>query len=36
MKDFESAMSKADRTKPINILFRRGEWVQYAVIRPNR
>ncbi len=36
MKDFESALSKADRTKPINILFRRGDWVQYAVIRPNR
>lgn len=36
MKDFEAALSKADRTKPINILFRRGDWVQYAVIRPNR
>ncbi len=36
MKDFESALSKADRTKPINILFRRGDWVQYAVIRPSR
>ena len=36
MKDFESALSKADRSKPINILFRRGDWVQYAVIRPNQ
>jgi len=36
MKDFESALSRADRTKPINILFRRGDWVQYAVIRPSR
>ncbi len=36
MKDFESALSKADRVKPINILYRRGDWVQYAVIRPNR
>lgn len=36
IRDFESALSKADRTKPINILFRRGDWVQYAVIRPNR
>jgi serine protease Do len=36
MKDFEAAMAKADRTKPINILFRRGDWVQYAVIRPNQ
>ena len=36
MKDFESALAKADRTKPMNILFRRGDWVQYAVIRPSR
>ena len=36
MRDFESAVAKADRTKPINILFRRGDWVQYAVIRPSR
>ncbi len=36
MKDFESALSKSDRTKPMNILFRRGEWVQYAVVRPAR
>ena len=36
MKDFESALAKADRSKPINILYRRAEWVQYAVIRPSR
>ncbi len=36
MKEFESALSKADRSKPINILYRRAEWVQYAVIRPSR
>jgi serine protease Do len=36
MKDFDAALSKADRSKPINILYRRGEWVQYAVIRPSR
>jgi serine protease Do len=36
MKDFDAAWSKADRSKPINILYRRGAWVQYAVIRPSR
>ncbi len=36
MKDFESALSRADRGKPINILFRRGDWVQYAIIKPAR
>ncbi len=34
--ELESALSKVDKTKPINILFRRGEWSQYTVIRPNR
>ncbi len=33
MKDFEAALAKSDRAKPINILYRRGDWVQYAVIR---
>ena len=36
VKDFESAIGKVDRTKPVNVLFRRGEWAQYAVIRGAR
>ena len=36
VKEFESALGKADKSKPINILFRRGEWAQYALIRPAR
>jgi serine protease Do len=32
----ESVLGKADKTKPLNILFRRGEWSQYTVIRPVR
>jgi serine protease Do len=36
MKDFDAVLSKADRNKPLNILYRRGDWVQYAVIRPPR
>ncbi|MFP5485214.1 MAG: DegQ family serine endoprotease [Gammaproteobacteria bacterium] len=36
VKDFEAALSKADKSKPINVLFRRGEWAQYALIRPVR
>ena len=35
-KDFEAAVAKADKTKPLNVLFRRGEWAQYALIRPGR
>ena len=34
VKEFEQLISKIDKTKPVNILFRRGEWTQYAVIRP--
>ena len=36
LKEFEAALAKVDRSKPVNILFRRGEWAQYAVIRPAR
>ena len=36
VKDFEAAVVKVDRSKPVNVLFRRGEWAQYAVIRPTR
>lgn len=36
VKDFEAAVAKMDKTKPANVLFRRGEWAQYAVIRPTR
>ncbi len=34
VKDFEAAVSKIDKNKAVNLLFRRGEWAQYAVIRP--
>ncbi len=33
MKDFDAVLAKVERSKPVNILFRRGDWVQYAVIR---
>jgi len=36
VKEFDSAVAKIDRNKPVNVLFRRGEWAQYAVIRPAR
>ncbi len=36
VKEFEAVMSKSDNTKPVNVLFRRGEWAQYALIRPVR
>ncbi|MBS0608731.1 MAG: DegQ family serine endoprotease [Proteobacteria bacterium] len=36
LKDFDAALAKADKGKPVNVLLRRGEWAQYALIRPAR
>ena len=36
VKEFEAAVAKMDKSKPVTVLFRRGEWAQYAVIRPAR
>jgi len=35
VKEFEAVLAKLDRSRPVNVLVRRGEWAQYAVIRPN-
>ena len=32
----EGLVSKLDRTKPVSVLVRRGEWAQYTVIRPSK
>jgi serine protease Do len=36
VKDFDNLLSKQDKNKPLTVLFRRGEWTQYAVIRAGR
>jgi serine protease Do len=33
VKEFEAAAAKLDKTKPVNVRFRRGEWDQYVMIR---
>lgn len=35
VKGFEAALAKADKSKPVNLLVRRGDWTQYILIRPN-
>jgi serine protease Do len=35
-KEFEAVTAKLDKNKPVTVLYRRGEWAQYAVIRPTR
>ena len=34
VKEFDAVLGKLDKSKAVNLLFRRGEWTQYAVIRP--
>jgi len=34
VREFEALVAKLDKSKPVTVLFRRGEWAQYAVIRP--
>jgi len=36
LKEFEAVLAKVDKSKPINVLLRRGEWAQYTLIRPSR
>ncbi|MDB5894353.1 MAG: serine peptidase, partial [Rhodoferax sp.] len=36
VKEFEAAVAKTDKSKPVNVLFRRGDWASYALIRPAR
>ncbi|MEN9538131.1 MAG: hypothetical protein RLZZ126_366 [Pseudomonadota bacterium] len=36
LKDFEAAVAKADKSKAVNVLYRRGEWANYAMIRSTR
>ena len=36
VKEFEAALSRLDKSKPVNVLFRRGDWAQYVLIRPGK
>ncbi len=35
-KAAEATLARADDTRPLNVLVRRGEWAQYVLIRPGR
>ena len=36
VKEFEAVLGRLDKTKPVAILLRRGEWAQYTLIRPQK
>jgi serine protease Do len=35
LKDFEAAVAGADKARPLSLLVRRGDWVQYVLIKPD-
>ena len=36
VSEFEGLLAKADGKKPLSVMFRRGDWAQYTLIRPER
>jgi len=36
LADWEALAARIDKSRPVNVLFRRGEWAQYTLIRPSR
>jgi len=36
VKEVEAVLARADKARPLSVLFRRGDWAQYAIIRPAR
>jgi len=36
VKEFDAVIAKFDKTKPMSVLFRRGEWTQYAILKPTK
>ena len=36
VKDFEAVLAKTDKSKTINVQFRRGDWAQFALIKPSK
>jgi serine protease Do len=36
VKEFEAVISKFDKSKALSVLFRRGEWTQYAILKVSK
>jgi len=36
MHEFEAVLARLDKAKPVSVLFHRGVWAQYTLIRPSR
>ena len=36
LRQFNAAVQRAEKARSVTVLVRRGEWVNYVVMRPNR
>jgi serine protease Do len=36
MRQFDAVIARLDKTRPVNVLVRRGDWANYLLIRPSR
>ena len=36
VKEFEAAIAKLEKNKAVSVMFRRGDWAQYTMIRPSK
>jgi serine protease Do len=36
LRQFAAVAAKVEKSRAVSVLVRRGEWVNYLVIRPNR
>jgi len=34
VREFEAAAAAVPQNRPVHVLVRRGDWTQYAIIRP--
>jgi serine protease Do len=36
VKEFDAVLARVDKSKGLSVLFRRGEWTQYAVLKASK
>jgi serine protease Do len=36
VKEFDAVLAKSDKSKSLSVLFRRGEWTQYAILKVSK
>jgi serine protease Do len=36
VKEFDGVIARADKSKALSVLFRRGEWTQFAILKPGK